>query len=168
MARWIKRESCGSESSLTPSLTFYRIRRIGIGWLWVIDLRRAALRRLLAAERSVDDGAGDTGSGRGKGEAHRGRSWLGKLNVWSKRQGAHGNGGDCSSETSSASGGSVRGRERRCGSSRSKTMMWLDAVGCGECGSVNEEARGAQVLPVGFAGNEADGGGGRSRRCRSP
>ena len=28
--RWIKCKSCGSESSLTPSLTFYRIRQIQI------------------------------------------------------------------------------------------------------------------------------------------
>ena len=91
--------------------------------------------------------------------------------MWSTRQGAHGNGGDCSPETSSASGGSVRDRGRRCGSSRSKTMMRLDAERCGECGSVNEEARGAQILPVGFAGDEADGGDGgrcRGRGCRVP
>ena len=43
--------------------------------------------------------------------------------------------------------------------------MWLDAQGHSECACVNEKARGGQILPVGFAGDEADGGdGGRCRR----
>ena len=64
----------------------------------MLDHRQAALRRLLAAERSVVDGAGDTGSEREKGHAHRARKNVGKLNVLMGRQGALGRVGNLSSE----------------------------------------------------------------------
>jgi hypothetical protein len=47
----------------------------------LLDLKGAAMRRLLAAERSVDDGAGDTG-GEGEREvAHSAQEVAAKLRV---------------------------------------------------------------------------------------
>ena len=64
----------------------------------MLDHLRAALRWLPAAESSVDDGAGDTGSEREKGHAHRARKNVGKLEVVSSYRGAYWSELDCSPE----------------------------------------------------------------------
>ena len=56
----------------------------------MLDLRRAALRRLLAAERPDGGGAGEIGSEGEEGDAHQNHETVVKLKVLARRQGAHG------------------------------------------------------------------------------
>ena len=118
----------------------------------MLDHRRAALRRLLAAERSVDDGAGDIESERERGHAHRVRKIVGKLEVVSSYRGAYWSELDCSPELLRAAVGSGCCRGRCCGSLRSKKKARLDAQDRDGVVCVNERGRGGLVLTRRVAG----------------
>ena len=79
-----------------------------------LDLRWAALTRRRVAACSDEGGAGDAGSKRDRGGAHRDRRASLMLNMAVSRRGAHGGDADCSPEFCLASGSSARRRRRRC------------------------------------------------------
>ena len=136
--RWIKFDRTAQRTypfAVSHSIVTDGSRSNGCGRL---DLKLAALRWLPAAESSIDDGAGDTGSERERGHAHRVRKIVGKLEVVSSYRGAYWSELDCSPELLRAAGLSGCRRWRRCGSPRDKMMTRLDSQGQGEVVCMNE------------------------------
>ena len=103
LARWIKSDRAVRRCYLPFHLASILATGSKSNGCCKLDLKLAALRLWLAAERPDGGGAGDPGSKGRWGDAYNDRRSLVKLNVFSRSQGALWYGGNLSSECAAAS-----------------------------------------------------------------